>query len=207
MSGQQKKIKLALGFYLNLGLSIVFSCAAIYLINGIKRQARDQALLEAENKAQLILDRNLAIHTYFSNTLKPQVFKLSDPIRPKEYFEPSWMSSTYAVREIDKNFKSLNSEHYYYKECAINARTPENEADEFEKAFIEELNSNPKLEYRSLIRNFDDDFYYVTLRRGEVLEQACLRCHSTPENAPQGLVNIYGPERSFNRSAMPITLQ
>ena len=111
------------------------------------------------------------------------------------------MSSTYAVREIDTNFKSINNDKYYYKECAINARNPKNEADDFEKAFIEELNTNPKLKYRSLIRNIDDTFYYVTLRRGEVLVQSCLRCHSTPDNAPKGLVDIYGPERSFNRSA------
>ena len=59
--------------------------------------------MEAKTKAQLILDRNLATHTYFSHTLKPKV--------------------------IDKNFKSLNNEEYYYKECSINARSPENEAD------------------------------------------------------------------------------
>lgn len=203
MIDHPKKIKMrfGVGFYLSLGLSIVFVIAALYLINEIKIQGRDQALLEAKTKAQLILDRNLATHTYFSHTLKPRVFELTDSVRSKDYFDPAWMSSTYAVREIDKNFKSLNNEKYYYKECAINARTPENEADEFEKAFIEELNTNPKLEYRSLIRNLDDTFYYVTLRRGEVLEQACLRCHSKSDNAPKGLVDIYGAKRSFNRSA------
>jgi hypothetical protein len=194
------KLKFGLGFYLNLGLSIVFVCAALYLLNEIKTQGRDQALLEAKTKAQLILDRNLATHTYFSHSLKPSIFELTNPVRDKDYFDPAWMSSTYAVREIDKNFKSINNEKYYYKECAINARTPENEADDFEKAFIKELNTNPELEYRSLIRNIDDTFYYVTLRRGEVLEQSCLRCHSTSDNAPKGLVDIYGPERSFNRS-------
>ena len=192
-------MRLGLGFYLNLGLSVIFVCATFYLLNEIKTQEREQALLEAKNKAQLILDRNLAIHTYFSHALKPSIFEFTDPIRDKDYFDPAWMSSTYAVREIDKNFKSINNEKYYYKECAINARTPENEADDFEKTFIKELNTNPKLEYRSLIRNIDDTLYYVTLRRGEVLEQSCLRCHSTPGNAPKGLVDIYGPERSFDR--------
>jgi hypothetical protein len=61
------------------------------------------------------------------------------------------MSSTYAVREIDKYFKSLEPGEYYYKECAIDARSPENEADEYEKSFIEELNANPELMTRSVI--------------------------------------------------------
>jgi hypothetical protein len=197
---KKEKLKFGLGFYLNLGLSIVFTCAAIYLIYEIKIHGREQSLIEAGTKAQLILDRNLATHTYFSHTLKPKLLEFTDPLRDKNYFEPAWMSSTFAVREIDNNLKSLNNEDYYYKECAINARSPENEADEFEKAFIEELNTNPELEYRSLVRNLNDKYYFVTLRRGEIMEEACLRCHSTPDKAPKNLVDVYGSGRSFNRN-------
>ena len=32
------------------------------------------------------------------------------------------------------------------------------------------------------------------------MEQSCLRCHSTAERAPAGLVEHYGPDRSFHRS-------
>jgi predicted HTH domain antitoxin len=200
MTNITKRQSLGLGIYLNFGLAIVFASAAIYLINEVKTYERDQALWEAKAKAQLVLDHNLATHTYFSHNLKPKVFELTDPFRPEGYFEPAWMSSTFAVREIDKIFKSLNKENYYYKESAINARSPENEADELEKAFIEELNKNPELKYRSLIRKLDDTYYYVTLRRGEAMEDTCLRCHSTPEKAPKNLVDIYGSGRSFNRS-------
>lgn len=196
----KRKLKIGLGIYLNIGLAVVLACAAIYLINVVKIQGQEQALLEAETKAQLILERNLAIHAYFSHTIKPKVFELTEPVRSEDYFEPAWMSSTFAVREIDKEYKLLSNEEYYYKECAINARSPENEADGFEKAFIEELNTNPDLKYRSLIRNLNGSYYYVTLRRGEIMEDACLRCHSTPNMSPKKLVDIYGPERSFNRS-------
>ena len=198
---KENKFRFGLGFYLNFGLSIVFASAAIFLINQININERDQALLEAETKARLILDRNLATHTYFSQILKPTIFDLTKTGLDEDYFEPAWMSSTYAVREIENNFKSLNDEEYYYKECAINARSPENEADEFEKAFIEELNTNPKLQYRSLVRNLDGAYYYVTLRRGEVMKKNCLQCHSTPDKAPKGLLDVYGPGRSFKRSA------
>ena len=37
------------------------------------------------------------------------------------------------------------------------------------------------------------------MRKGEVMEASCLRCHSTPQNAPKGLTDHYGSERSFNR--------
>lgn len=190
---------LSLGFYFNVVLVVVLTCSAIFIIREINFQEQNQALAEAETKAKLILDRNLAIHTYFSHKLKPSVFELSDSVRPESYFEPAWMSSTYAVREIDKNFKALNDEDYYYKECAINARSPENEADEFEKDFIQKLNKNKDLKYLSLVRELNGNYFYVTLRRGEVLEESCLKCHSTPENAPKKLVETYGASRSFKR--------
>lgn len=90
---------------------------------------------------------------------------------------------------------------YYYKESAINARSPENEADDFEKAFLQDLKADPQLKNRSLIRQIADEYYFVTLRRGEVMEESCLRCHNGPENAPQGLIDAYGPDRSFGRRA------
>jgi len=78
------KMRFGLGFYLNLGLSIVFAGAALYLINEIKIQGRDQALLEAKTKAQLISDRNLAARIYFSHTPEPSVFGLTVPVRTKD---------------------------------------------------------------------------------------------------------------------------
>jgi len=70
--------------------------------------------LRFNQKARLILDRNLATHTYFSHILKPGIFEWSKPFRTKEYFDPAWMSSTYAIREIEKYFKSINSTPTYY---------------------------------------------------------------------------------------------
>jgi len=184
---------------LNFTVALAFVAVAFAFIRMVNREQREQALVQAESKAMASLDRNLATHTYFTRQLKPIVMELTKPIRSWDYFDPAWMSSTYAVREMDKYFKEFNEEDYYYKECAINARSPENEADEYERAFIEELNKDPELTDISEIRAIDGKPYFVTLRRGEVMEASCLQCHSTPENAPGNLVEVYGPERSFGR--------
>jgi hypothetical protein len=197
----KKNIRFGVGVYVNMGIGLVFILAAIFIVHHVNKYNRQQALKEAEIKSKLILDRNLAIHTYFSHNLKPELFDLTEPFLSADYFAPSWMSSTYAVRKIDEYFKTMATEKYYYKECAINARSPDNEADEFERSFIEELNSNPQLQYRSMVRRFDDQSYFVTIRRGEVMNDSCLRCHSTPKAAPKGLIDVYGPERSFKRKS------
>lgn len=188
-----------IGTLLNITIAATFILAAILLIIMVNEEQREQALLQAKSKAKVMLDRNLATHTYFTRQLKPNVMELTEPILSWDYFDPSWMSSTYAVREMDKYFKELSDEDYYYKECAINARSPENEADAYERAFIEELNMNTELVERSDIRIINDKPYFVILRRGEVMETTCLKCHSTPENAPGDLVKAYGPDRSFGR--------
>ena len=178
---------------------IVFVVSIAIVIVAVNFYMRRQALFEAESKAMEILDSRLAIHTYFSHQIKPKMFQFTEHFRPKDYFEPTWMSSTYAIREMGKYADQMGSKEYYYKECAINARSPENEADGYEREFLKKLAEKPDLVSQSNIRYLDDKPYFAVLRRGEAMEESCLRCHSDPQIAPKGLVDIYGSERSFNR--------
>jgi signal transduction histidine kinase len=197
MINQYSRMSINTRLFITIGL--VFVVAAMVIVALVNYHMRQQALIEAESKARILLDRNLATHTYFSHLLKPVLFELTEPIKSEDYFEPTWMSSTYAVREMHKFFNSLSPDDYYYKEGAINARSPENEAGAYEKAFLDELNANSELEIRSDIRLLDGAPYFITLRRGEMMDEACLRCHSTPDQAPGGLIDYYGSERSFQR--------
>ena len=201
MGGDMVKpyFRISIGILLNVCIGLVFIFAAVVIVALVNHNMRMQALVEAESKARLLLDRNMATHTYFSQIMKPKLFEWTGPFRTNEFFEPSWMSSTFALREIDKYFRSSSPADYDIKDAAINARSPENEADDYEKAFMAELNANPKLEVRSDIRMIKGQPCFVVLRKGEVMEESCLRCHGNPKDAPKGLVKFYGPERSFYR--------
>ena len=181
----------------SLLLLLLTSCCLVALVNYFQKQ---HALENAEEKSLILLQHNLAIHTYYNKQLKPHLFALTDRVRDPAYFDPVWMSSTFAVRGIDRLYQQLAKEDYYYKEAAINARSPENEADEFERGFIERLKKEPALEKLSGVRVLKDKPFFFTLIRGESMEKTCLRCHSTPDKAPGGMVARYGSSRSFNRS-------
>ena len=196
---RNKNTTLKLGIILTAVTGLLIAVTGAIAITAVNRSMRQQALEEAEEKYRMLLDRNLATHYYFSHVVKPRLFEWTEPIRPDDYFDPTWMSSTYAVREIDRYFHTLNPQDYRYKECAVNARSPMNEADEYERAFLQKLNSDPGLETRRAIRNLDDGPYFTVLRKGEVLEESCLRCHGNPVDAPGGLLDVYGGERSFHR--------
>jgi hypothetical protein len=64
-------------------LGTFFLAAGILFIVLLNIEMKRQALIEAESKAQILLDRNLATHTYFSHQLKPKLFQLTDPIAPR----------------------------------------------------------------------------------------------------------------------------
>jgi len=197
MAGRFRNARL--GMFLNLCIGGFFILAAVVVVVSVNYSMRQQALVEAQSKARIILDRNLATHTYFSRIMKPSIFAWSEPFRSKDYFDHTWMSSTYAIREIEKYFKALNPSGYSFKDSAVDARSPENEADEYERVFFENLKAGKKPEMESKVRIIDGKPYLVVLKKGEVMEASCLRCHSRPENAPKGMTDYYGSERSFNR--------
>ncbi|WP_051617029.1 response regulator [Desulfonatronovibrio hydrogenovorans] len=184
---------------LSLMIGVIFVLAGLVMILFVNWQMKKHALSEARDKAAIILNSRLAVHSYFTDQLKPFLFESSARDGDPDRFEPVWMSSTFAVREMDLYYKDLSDARLYYKEAAINARHPDNEADALEKQFIRDLNQDPGLQFTSMIRYFDDQPYFTVLRRGEVMEESCLSCHSLPEYAPRELVEIYGPSRSFNR--------
>ncbi len=185
------------------GIYIIASVIVIFFVNYTMRQ---QAINDAGKKAQILLNHNLALHTYFSHNLKPNLFKATGDFISPDYFDPVWMSSTYAVRQIDGYSKLLSSEDYYYKECAVNARTNENEADWYERLFIDQLNKDSLLIEKSDIRAFNNKLFFVSMRRGEVLEKSCIRCHSDPSYSPWGLLEQYGSNKGFNRNLGDVVL-
>ena len=194
----KKLMKTSARLFLMSGIIFILTAGMIVVL--VNYSMRQQALVEAESKMSIMAEQYFAIHTYFSQKLKPAVFKLTDPIRSKAYFDPVWMSSTYAIREINKYIKkSKGQTEYYLKDAAMNARSPENEATPYEKGFLSELAVNPKLKEKSSVQTIDGRRYLVLLRRGEVMEASCLRCHSSPDKAPADMVRFYGPKRSFHR--------
>ncbi len=183
-----------------LGFALISIFLAGLILTAVYSQAKSQALREAEEKALLVLNRNLSIHTYFTQILKPSLFNLESLGDDSDYFDPVWMSSSYAVRKIEGYTRQIQQENYFYKESVINARSPANEADSLEKAFIEELNRDPELVFRSGVRNVDGEPVFYVLRRGEVHQRSCTQCHTDPAIAPTGLVKTYGSVRGFYRN-------
>lgn len=189
----------SIGSRISVAIGVLFVMAASLLIVTLNLTIKRYALEEARTQARIIIDRNLAVHAFYAKRLKPVLFPVLEKQIAQGYFEPAWMSSTYAVREINTFSEQFEEFDYYYKECAINARTPANEADPVEREFIRKLNTDASLQEQSGIRIIGGQPYFAVLRRGETMVTSCLRCHSTRDRAPLGLLEYYPDNRSFSR--------
>ncbi|HET7753348.1 MAG TPA: DUF3365 domain-containing protein [Anaeromyxobacteraceae bacterium] len=183
---------------LHLAAGFVFALAAIAVVLLVNRQQRSAALRVSEYRANAIIERNLAIHAFYAEELRPAVGALAARVPGGVSFDPVWMSSGYAARRIDARVPSSRG-IYYYKESTIGARNPDSEADEIERAFLERTRGDPSLDRWVGESAIDGAPWFVLMRRGAIVERSCLECHSRPEVAPAGLVEMYGRSRGFGR--------
>jgi PAS domain S-box-containing protein len=166
----------------------------------LQKDLEREAVADATWAARILLDRNLAIHNYFTHELRPGLLaKFRQLDFPAAYFDPSWMSSSYAIRKMGTYPQSHSNPKFIYKEVAVNARNPQNEANPFERQFLEQLNRDPTLEEKSFTQIIDGIPYFVLMHRGEMMEESCLRCHGDPADAPADLTANYGNVRGFHR--------
>lgn len=176
-----------------LGAFIVAAALCTALVNYHQRQ---QAINEARDKALILLEQNLALHTHFRDQIRVKTSEILKGSSP-DAFDPVLMSSFYTIRKVNENYNKNSHLTYYYKVCAINARHPKSEADAYEAEIIRVFNDPRKLPNHTAIRDIDSAPYYVVMRPGARVQESCMQCHSTPEAAPKELVSRYGMEKGF----------
>src|SRR5512133_415588 len=97
-----------------LTAALVFLLGATGIVVLVNRNERIVALREARQSAIRLLDRNTAAHDYINEVMIPAARRVR-ATAADDGFDPTWMSSIYAVREIGKRFNASSGELYYYK--------------------------------------------------------------------------------------------
>lgn len=179
----------------NITLLALYLVGSVILVALVNVNTKQQALHNAELYSRMILDRNVVTHSFFNNALKTSLYDLVK----QQFFEPDWLSATFAIKGVASDYGLFTEGGLYYKESAINARNPVHEADPLERSFIERLNANAKLTTESSIREYDQEPFFTVLRRGQLVKEDCLFCHGDPEKAPPGIIEHYGSKRGFHR--------
>lgn len=186
---------LKLGTKLNLILVLIFLSTIVSCGSLLSHILENKVEQEVANKAFLAIETMNSVRNYTSNQIKPE---LSDRLATEVAFLPETVPA-YSAREVFENLrKNAYYQNFSYKEATLNPTNLRDKADEFETAIVEKFRQNNSLKQLTGFRSMRKrDFYYVA-RPLAVDKVSCLQCHSTPQNAPQSLINTYGNRHGFN---------
>jgi HAMP domain-containing protein len=190
--------------WVNVVLGAVYLVAALVVVVLVNRHDKRLAVVHATETATVLLERNLAVARLFKEELVPETTRLAAAAGDHAYV-PILTSSIYATRRLDELVHQGGVATYTSKRATIDARTPQNEADAFERDFILRTRREPELKRLSVVRLIDGAPWLQVLARGSVTARSCLECHDTPARAPAELIVRYGAVRGFGRSAGEIT--
>ncbi len=165
---------LLIGFFTSLAASFLYYHTTYQAIH------RD-----ALAKAEMISNFALAVRVYTVKKMRP----LAIQIAGKDAFHPELMGGFFVAREVADIF-GKKFEGYSFKQATPNPINYKNLADSEESQWISRFDRDHKLLKLSGITQKEDRKYFY-MASPIVAKQECLRCHSTPSNAPAGRVEKY----------------
>ena len=179
----------------NLLLVLIFLggvCLSSLVLSKILHQQAEQKLTD---EGQILMQMMEEVKYYTSVNLL-EIYQQQDN-KPKE-FRVSFVPA-YAAREVFSNFKQMAEfQNYKYKEATINPTNLKDIPDDFEQQLIYSFQQNKALNLLSgYVNQADRNFYYIS-RPLTVKDSSCLQCHSTPDQAPPQMIELYGDQHGFN---------
>ena len=175
---------------LNLILVVVFAAgmvpAALISRNLLNANAQAQVI----QNARIMMETALAMRGYTVGQIKPLLLPLM-----QDTFLPQSVPA-YSATEI---FNALRENHpeYTYKEATLNPTNPRNRAVDWETDLVNEFRRDPSR--REIVGERDTPLgrsLYLS-KPITIGDRACLSCHTTPEEAPQTMLAVYGREGGF----------
>ncbi len=152
-----------------------------------------RALNEAKDRAEIILNYELATKRFTAKYQRPRAMKIA----PKGSFDPYLMSGFATARQVYDLFKETMPQ-YIFKQATLSPLQASNKADNNEVTFIRKFADNKKLkELSGIVEHSGEEHLYVA-KPIVVSDQKCLKCHGDPADAPKEQVQIYGKTNGYN---------
>ncbi len=169
---------------------VVFTCLLSY---GVYKQLKQSLIRNSHEKSQVILAELEATRKYVAEILRPRISSLVSV----DEFVLEAMSTTYVSRQIMDRFQSMFPE-FIYKRAAKDPRNSMNQADVLESEILNRFQEDRSLkDWQGIVIKNDQRFFVRMLPI--FMDEGCIRCHATPENAPASLIRLYGSHRGFGR--------
>jgi protein-histidine pros-kinase len=139
----------------------------------------------------------LAARSYTSAQIVPLL-----QARLDNEFLPQSVPSYAATEHLNQLLKSYPD--FSYKEATLNPTNLRDRATDWEADLVNTLRAKPELAELVGQRESSVGPALYIARPLQIKSQACLRCHSVPDAAPQTMLDIYGRNNGFGWKHMEI---
>lgn len=199
-------MKLRLKFNLVMLLALTMGMGLAWWISKgiLEKNAKEEVLLNAN----IMMEMAKGIRKYTVDEVKPAI-QVAQPATytaaptsadaPATPVHAAFAKQTVPAYAATSNFNLLREKfpEYTYNEAALNPTNPTHRAADWEKDIIDYFKNNPDAKEFSGMRSTPTgDFLYLSLPM-RITNPKCLDCHTTPDMAPPGMVEIYGPSNGF----------
>lgn len=191
--------RLGIPAYMVIGTTIICLVAGVFLVRRVYSTLRTEAIDDARSEALLVSSRIHAYHEFFAKELRPHLHDLIKKSQVQEIpFDPMAMSSSFTNSEINRYWEKTAGSRYHYKQAAVNARNPANEANVVERRYLEAVRNDPRRTTIEELVDVDGEPVFISAGMFRFMEESCLQCHGDPDDAPTDLLRLYGRERGFH---------
>ena len=144
---------------------------------------------EALETAGIVLESALAIRKYTVNQIRPLLRRIDTN---------QFLAETVPAFSANKFIENLQKKYpeYSYREAVFNPTNLVDKASEWETNIINRFKENKETETVGIRETNQGKFLYIS-RPIKITNPDCLACHSTPDIAPQSMIQKYGSTNGF----------
>src|ERR1700732_3306485 len=148
------------------------------------------ALEESLQNARIMIEGASAIRSYTAESIRP-LLEQQMKVQFLPHSIPSFAAQT--------NFKMVHQKlpDYTYREPTLNPTNLNDRAGDWEADIINDFRGDASKSELVVTRDKPGGGSLTLARPLKIGSQACLTCHSTPENAPATMVALYGSQNGF----------
>ncbi|MBD2532768.1 DUF3365 domain-containing protein [Nostoc flagelliforme FACHB-838] len=185
---------LKIGAKFNLLLILVFIVSILGSGVALSSVLQGRAQNEVTSQAQILIQMVNAVRDYTQNRIDPL-------LEPRLETNPTFIPEvvpTFSSKEVFENFrKKFEYKNFFHKDATLNPTNLADKADKFETQLVERFRREPNTLEITGFRNLSQNEVFYIARPLKITQAKCLRCHSTPDQAPKTQLATYGSENGF----------
>ncbi|GAA6622648.1 DUF3365 domain-containing protein [Scytonema sp. NUACC26] len=154
-----------------------------------------QAEIAVKSRARFIFQNINAVRQYTNDEVQPV---LERRLKGDEFALQTIPS--YSARKVFLNLQKqdVSYNNFFYKDAMLNPTNLQDKADNFETTIVQKFQQANNLENTTSGYHWINGVkYYYIASPLAVKDSSCLRCHSSPDVAPKGMIKVYGTEHGF----------